>query len=314
MKCLFGRSKHIFEGNLYMDKVLVLMATYNGGKYLQEQIDSIYSQKNVDVDVLVRDDGSKDSTQRILEENSEKYNLKWYQGEHRNVQKGFFELMQKGAGLEYKYYAFSDQDDVWDADKLEIAVKCIKDIKAPALYYAGQRLVDENRTFIEDHRLNKKRSLKARFILSDFAGCTGVFNRQLLEEIIKFEPNYMLMHDTWVLRVCLCLGGVVIVDPEPRMDYRQHSGNTLGLGHSFGATLKQVKQYLYDYNIEQVTNELVRGYGERMIPEYKELCSWICEYKNNNEYRKKLLDKCNVDFCKKGLNITYWLKIKMNKL
>lgn len=98
-----------------MDKVLVLMATYIGEKYLQEQLDSLYSQQNVDVDILVRDDGSKDSTQKILEENSEKHDLIWYQGEHKNVQKGFFELMQKGAELNYKYYAFCDQDDVWDS-------------------------------------------------------------------------------------------------------------------------------------------------------------------------------------------------------
>ena len=86
-----------------MDKVLVLMATYIGEKYLQEQLDSLYSQQNVDVDILVRDDGSKDSTQKILEENSEKHDLIWYQVEHKNVQKDFFELMQKGAELNYKY-------------------------------------------------------------------------------------------------------------------------------------------------------------------------------------------------------------------
>lgn len=297
-----------------MDKVLVLMATYNGEKYLQEQLDSLYSQQNVDVDILVRDDGSKDSTRKILEENSEKHNLTWYQGEHKNVQKGFFELMQKGAELNYKYYAFCDQDDVWDADKLKIAVECIKGFNVPALYYAGQRLVDENLMFIEDHRLNNKRSLKTRFVLSDFAGCTGVFNRQLIEEIVKFEPEYILMHDTWILRVCLCLGGIVVVDPEPRMDYRQHSGNTLGLGHSFGATVKQVKQYLNEYQIERLTKELIRGYGERMTPEYRTLSEWICSYKKNIKYKKQLLDKRNIDFANSGLNITYWLKVMTHKL
>ena len=297
-----------------MDKVLVLMATYNGEKYLQEQLDSLYIQQNIDVDILVRDDGSNDSTQKILEENSEKHNLTWYQGEHKNVQKGFFELMQKGAELNYEYYAFCDQDDVWDADKLKIAVERIKGFNVPSLYYAGQRLVDENLIFIEEHRLNSKRSLKTRFVLSDFAGCTGVFNRELLEEVVKFEPNYMLMHDTWILRVCLCLGGVVVVDPEPRMNYRQHSGNTLGLGHSIGATAKQIRQYIYEYHIEEVTKELVRGYEDKMMPEYKELSAWICEYRANREYKKKLLDRNNVDFCKKGLNFTYWLKVQMNKL
>lgn len=297
-----------------MKKVLVLMATYNGEKYLQEQLDSLYAQQDVDVDILARDDGSNDSTQKILEENSKNRKLTWYQGEHKNVSKGFYELMKKAAKLEYDFYAFSDQDDVWGPDKLEVAVTTIENEKNPALYYSGQRLVDENLNFIEDHRLNDERTLRTRFVLSDFAGCTGVFNKTLLNEVIRFEPEYMLMHDTWILRVCLALGGKVIVDPEPRMNYRQHTGNTLGLGHSLGATLRQVKQYLYEYQIERVTKELLRGYGDRMIPEYKELSDWICGYRENKEYKKNLLDKRNIDFCKRGLNFTYWLKVNMNKL
>lgn len=297
-----------------MEKILVLMATYNGEKYLQEQLDSLYAQQGVDIFILARDDGSNDSTQKILEENSKTHKLTWYQGEHKNVSKGFFELMQKATKLEYDFYAFCDQDDVWDSDKLKIAVTAIKNEDNSALYYSGQRLVDENLNFIEDHRLNDERTLKTRFVLSDFAGCTGVFNRILLNEVLKFEPEYMLMHDTWILRVCLALGGKVVVDSEPRMNYRQHTGNTLGLGHSLGATLKQVKQYIYEYQIERVTKELVRGYGDRMIPEYEKLSAWICGYRENKEYKKKLLDKSNVDFCKRGLNITYWLKVNMNKL
>lgn len=297
-----------------MRKVLVLMATYNGEKYLQEQLNSLYEQQDIDVDILVRDDGSKDKTLEILRENSRTHSLRWYQGEHKNVANGFFELMQKGGEEEYSFYAFCDQDDIWDFDKLRIAVDRIENEMRPTLYYSGQRLVDENLVFIEEHKLNKERSLKTRFVLSDFAGCTGVFNKALLNEVVKFKPNYMLMHDTWILRVCLALGGKVIVDCEPRMDYRQHSGNTLGLKHSLGATIKQVKQYLYEYQIERVTKELIKGYGERMVPEYKKLSLWICGYRENKEYRKKLLDKRNVDFCKKGLNITYWLKVQLNKL
>ena len=251
-----------------MEKILVLMATYNGEKFLQEQLDSLYGQEDVEVDILVRDDGSTDSTQKILEDNSQNHRLKWYQGDHKNVQKGFFELMKIGAEKNYNFFAFCDQDDVWDKDKLIIALNSIKEMQGPALYYSGQR----------------------------------------------FEPKYMLMHDTWVLRVCIALGGTVVVDPKPRMNYRQHSSNTLGLGHSFRATVRQVRQYIYDYHVEEVTKELVRGYENQIVPEYKEVCRWICKYRENTKYKKKLLDSNNVDFCKRGLNITYWLKVKMNRL
>lgn len=101
--------------------------------------------------------------------------------------------MKIGAKKTYNFFAFCDQDDVWDKDKLKIAVNSIKGLQGPALYYSGQRLVDENLKFIENHELNSNRTLKTRFVLSDFAGCTGVFNKALIDEIIKFEPKYMLM-------------------------------------------------------------------------------------------------------------------------
>lgn len=297
-----------------MEKILVLMATYNGEKYLQEQLDSIYKQKGVDADILVRDDGSKDSTISILKDNEKKHSLKWYQGKHCNVQKGFFELMQKAVNMNYNYFAFSDQDDVWDDDKLLVAYRNICNSPGCALYYSGQRLVDENLKLIENHELNKERSLKSRFVLSDFAGCTGVFNRKLLEETIIFKPNYMLMHDTWILRICICLGGKVVIDSEPHMNYRQHIGNAVGLKHGMLATFKQVRQYIYEYQIERLTKELLLGYENKMLPEYREVANWICNYKIDKEARKKLLDKKNIDFCNKGLNLTYKLKVMMRKL
>ena len=186
------------------------MATYNGKNYLQQQLDSLYAQNNVKVDVLVRDDGSTDNTQEILQRNSKDHNLIWYQGEHKNVQEGYFELMQKASHTDAKYIAFCDQDDVWDCNKLIIAISSIKNAEVThknddlILYYSGQRLVDSQLNFIENHKLNEHRSLKSRFVLSDFAGCTGVFNQKLLKEVVKFKPDYMLMHDTWVLFVC-CL-------------------------------------------------------------------------------------------------------------
>lgn len=297
-----------------MEKVLVLLATYNGEKYLQEQLDSLYMQEEVDVHILVRDDGSTDSTIDILEENSKNHNLDWYQGDHKNVSKSFFELMQKGAETKYELFAFCDQDDVWDSNKLKIAVERINKVNTMALYYCGQRLVNDQRVFIENHELNKNRTLKTRFVMSDFAGCTGVFNKKLLEEVIKYEPAYMLMHDTWIMKVCLCLGGSVYIDTNPRMDYRQHDKNTLGLGHSFKATIKQIDQYINEYQVEKVTKELLNGYGNRMVPEYKEICSWICKYKRDWKCKKKLLDRNNVDFCKFGLNIVFCIKVILNKL
>ncbi|MEF2838225.1 MAG: glycosyltransferase [Oscillospiraceae bacterium] len=299
-----------------MKKVLVLMATYNGEKYLPMQIASLIAQKNVDLSILVRDDGSSDNTCELLEQYQNEGKIRWYTGEHVNVQKGFLELMRKAIDTDADYIAFCDQDDVWDNDKLEIAVKALSefDQSIPALYYCGQRLVDGNLQFMADHELNRKRSLETRFVLSDFAGCTGVFNRVLLREVLSYDPEYMLMHDTWVLKVCLALGGKVIVDPLPHMSYRQHGGNAVGLGRSVPAYLKQVNQYLNVYKVEPQMRELIKGYGDRMVPQYKEIARWVCEYRSNWTCRRKLLAFREIDFCARGLNLTYWLKVMLNKL
>lgn len=295
-------------------KVLVIMATYNGEKYLQEQLDSIFQQENVRVDILVRDDGSNDNTKEILENYSKNNRLKWYTGEHLNVQKGYFDLMNRATELEWDYIAFSDQDDVWDVDKLYIAIKKLNEWEEeiPKLYYCGQKLVDKDLKYISDHTLNKERSLNARFILSDFAGCTGVFNRNLLYAVLKYTPQYILMHDTWILKVCLAIGGRVFVDTGMHMQYRQHENNSLGLGSGFRGKLKQVAQYINVYKVEPQMKELLLGYEKEILPEYKEIAEDICTYRFDMKKKVKLLK--NIDFCNSGLNLTYRIKIIFNRL
>ena len=291
-----------------MKKVLVLMATYNGAKYLDEQIQSLIDQKNVELEILVRDDGSTDNTIDVLNRWKKQGKLDWYTGKHLNVQFGFYDLMEHATTKNIDYVAFCDQDDVWDNDKLCIAVenlenKCNKSI--PALYYCGQRLVDENMNFLSDHKLNEHRSLKTRFVLSDIAGCTAVFNKALLNKVLEYKPDYMLMHDTWVLKICLAIGGKVVVDPRTHMNYRQHGSNTVGLEKGIKADLKQVRQYILEYKVEEQMIELKRGYGKQIIPEYRKIVYDVCHYKKNWKCRRRLLNKANIDFCNKGLNLTY---------
>ena len=110
------------------------MSTYNGKDYLREQIDSILAQNckeqmGVSLKLFIRDDGSKDGTQKILDEYAEKYpdRISWYQGENIGVIKSFFELMEK-SDEKAEYYAFSDQDDYWHKEKLSAGIKQIKNI------------------------------------------------------------------------------------------------------------------------------------------------------------------------------------------
>ena len=242
--------------------VLVLMATYNGEKYLNDQLKSIFNQTGVLVKVLVRDDGSTDNTISILEDWSKTNNLEWYTGEHLNVQFGFYDLMVHAKNYNYNYFAFSDQDDIWDSDKLYIALQHLQeaDNLKPSLYYCGQKLVDENLNYLDTHYLNTKRNLKTKFIFSDIAGCTAVFNKDLLLKSSK---------------------------------------------------IKRANTYIFDYDLKTQMSELLAGYEKFIIPEYLEVINKIINAKKNKKY---FFDKKKFDFYDKGLNLTFRIKVLLNKL
>ena len=95
-----------------MNKILILMSTYNGEKYLSEQLNSLLLQENVNIKILIRDDGSTDNTHKILNFYSSNYpNISWYTGENKGPALSFMDLLFNAP--ESDYYAFCDQDDVW---------------------------------------------------------------------------------------------------------------------------------------------------------------------------------------------------------
>lgn len=299
-----------------MKKVLVLMASYNGQKYIDEQIQSLFRQEGVEVELLVRDDGSKDDTCAHLDKWAAETNTRWYTGEHLNVQFGFFDLMMKALESDAPYYAFCDQDDVWDADKLKIAVTRLEQItpETPALYYCGQRLVDGELNFLSNHRLNKNRSTHARFVLNDMAGCTGVFNRALLEAVTSYRPNYIRMHDVWLTKVCLALGGTLLPDPEPHMSYRQHGNNVIGLSGGLRSKLARAKMIIFESSISRQAAELQAGFGQQLVPEYRELTDAIINSKKSFKSRWRLIFNKDICFNDRGLGLTFALKVLLNKL
>lgn len=299
-----------------MKKITILMATYNGEMYLEEQLESLILQKNVALNILVRDDGSTDGTLDILKKWEKNHQLAWYSGGHTGVQKGYYDLMKNAKAYDSDYYAFCDQDDRWDPDKLETAVKELDRFPhtLPALYYSGQRLVDEALFFISDHKLNKKRDSKSRYVITDIAGCTAVFNHSLLYKVLEYEPQYMLMHDSWLYRVCISTGGNVIIDSQPHMDYRQHGKNAFGMGIGMVGKILHGMYYITKLSMEKEIREVKKGYYDQMTPEFKRLTDEVCGYKKHIRSKMMLLNKRYINFYNRGLNFTYRLKILLNKL
>ena len=210
-----------------MTKVIVLLSTYNGEKYLKEQIDSLLRQEGVEVKIIVRDDGSKDATKRILDEYQSKDLIRWYTGDNLRPAKSFFNLMDNASVADY--YALCDQDDVWDKDKLAIAVKALEGhSNIPALYCGNTRLVDSNLNTL--HVSNKW--CTGKFAESLFhnpvTGCTCVFNKQLMSLYRHSAPGYVHMHDWWIYLLCTAFNGYIYFDMSPHISYRQHENNVIG--------------------------------------------------------------------------------------
>lgn len=260
-------------------KVAILLCTYQGQRYLADQLDSFEAQTHSNWEVWVSDDGSEDGTHAILEA----YRRKWPDGRlsiHVGPGKGFaanFLSLVCKAGIEADFYAYSDQDDIWDADKLERAVRWLQTIPQhiPALYCSRTRLVDAENNEIGLSQLFSKPPSFAHAIIQNIGGGnTMVFNnaaRALLREAGADVP--VVAHDWWTYMVVTGCGGEVFYDSNPSLRYRQHDGNQLGMNITWSARLKRLLMLLEgrlkDWNDRNIA-ALLR-LENKLTPESREL-------------------------------------------
>lgn len=227
-----------------MYKVQVLLSTYNGEKYIREQLDSILAQKDVEVSVLIRDDGSTDSTIDIINDYcSRNSDIKLIKGSNMGACKSYFELF-KEADMGYDYYALSDQDDYWYEDKLAVACSKLAGIdnkeNKPLLYCCEADITDENLntsgkdTTAEEAKTSfpiKKPGFGNALIENIARGGSVVFNPTLLGMVRIDAPADCYMHDWWLYLLATCFGKA-IHDNKAYYKYRQHKDNVLGASTS----------------------------------------------------------------------------------
>lgn len=214
-----------------MYTIQVLLSTYNGEKYICSQLDSILNQKDVNVKLLIRDDGSTDSTPSILREYARTHeNVSFFRGRNHGVIASFFRLFEL-AEFDADYYALADQDDVWDEDKLITACAKLSDTdnSLPSLYCCNAVITDIKLQPIIKASAQKKLipDFKNALIENIARGGSIVFNQSLLKNIQIPMPSGVYMHDWWLYLVASCFG-TVIYDPSPHYKYRQHEDNVLG--------------------------------------------------------------------------------------
>lgn len=235
---------------MYKYKVKVLLSSYNGEKYIEKQLISILNQKDVEVKLLIRDDGSKDNTIKILSKYSEKPNIEIVYGKNIGFKKSFSKLVSiaNNDPLIYDYYAFSDQDDMWYPSKLVEECRCLDnfDNKKPNIVTCNSNIIDErdepSRLFRDFDPLYTNYNV---FFSTDFQGCSMVFNKSAIEKYSQYPPeNYC--HDNWMFLTCAILGNVCNIN-KPLFGYRIHSGNAIGVVYesSFFARIKKSLQYWF---------------------------------------------------------------------
>ena len=244
--------------------VLVLMSTYNGERFLKEQIDSILSQEGVDVRLLVRDDGSKDQTQTFLSDYASKHqNISWKACENVGFVKSFSALvgMALASDSPADFYAFADQDDIWMPHKLATAcsVLSMKDNAKPHLFTSNSMQIDA-----EGHELglfHKGPEPKFRkgnvLVFGTEQGCSMVFNRKAMELYAECEPK-LTWHDRWMYHICYFLGSVTY-DHRPLFYYRRHENNALANHHAGsleGERSKIIRVYRILFVEPPVTNHV----------------------------------------------------------
>lgn len=288
------------------DKTLILLSTYNGSKYLREQLDSLLLQK--DIDILIRDDGSVDNTIEILKEYSKlNNNISYYCGENLGYAKSFWELLKQKDN--YKYYAFCDQDDIWLENKIENAISLINDVKEdiPILYTSNVICINNSKELIstkafEGKVLNRYECLQKSIL----PGCTFVFNNKA-QTLLKQYNGFMESHD-WAAYIIINYFGKIIYDKKSYIYYRIHENNTQGIQTKLEKIKIKLKRFFTKSKCtrSRFAKDFYSCYYDKIPSKYIKSIKRLASYKDNFKAQMNLLFDKNF----KGIVFKFYICLK----
>lgn len=216
--------------------VTVIMSTYNGSKYIKNQLDSLCLQKSVSIKLFVRDDGSSDNTVDIIELYRDKFELlKIVCEENIGATASFYraaKMVDVDRNFDSDYYAFCDQDDIWLNVKLKTAIDKLQknDSSKPILYYSNLMMMNNNNELLGmliDNRNVPGSRYNALSAINTY-GCTCVFNKIALDKFCRIQSKReFIYHDNWMYSVCSFLG-MTYYDNSSYIKYRQTGSNVSG--------------------------------------------------------------------------------------
>lgn len=252
-------------------RVTILLSTYNGERYLPEQLASLRAQSWQDWRLIWRDDGSSDGTVAIMREfaaamGTEQVVELGDSGPHYGAAPSFLLLLSQAADA--PFVAFADQDDVWLPDKLTHAVAAIEAAAAgPVLYCARQFLVNHE---LRNHRLSavhEATGFPACLTQNIANGNTVVMNQEAAALVVSLQAPVATVHDWWSYIVVSACGGTVIFDPEPQVLYRLHKHNSIGRAQLMpGRALAALQRGPYIFMTTMRRHASALAAGNRLLP------------------------------------------------
>ncbi len=256
-------------------QVNVLISTYNGEKYLKEQIDSILNQTYKNIHIYIRDDASTDNTRAVLQEYMNFSNITIEFGNNIGYGGSFLSLLE--LAKEGDYWAFCDQDDVWLKNKVEIAVEWLskQDESQPCLFHSSYYNTDEDLNIIEqigepEYQYDFVRAITECIHM----GFSEMMNRALRELVLKADKNNLITHDWWTELVAMKFASVYY-SPEP-MSYHRRLKSSIS-ANTFKARFRWLsKAWKGNAEIRTCTKEFERVFGKKQNDRDYRINRWFC--------------------------------------
>ena len=222
-------------------KIAVLLASYNGTKFIEEQLKSLFDQTYKDFAVFISDDGSNDDTlikeQKFAENYPDRLFVYSRSSEKRGAKNNFLDLCKMALETDADYFMFCDQDDVWFPDKIRLTVNEMQKLEGdniPVLIHTDLSVVDSklrtiDKSFVKYRGIDPHCIMLNRLLIqNNVTGCTSMLNRALLEKGMQFkDTEKLIMHDWWFALVACLFGKIRFID-IPTVKYRQYGGNVVG--------------------------------------------------------------------------------------
>ena len=245
-----------------MEKIDILLATYNGEKYLAEQIESILNQTYKDINLIISDDNSSDSSLKIIEEYAKKDDrIKVFKQEKNlGIVSNFEFLLSK---VNSKYFMFSDQDDIWNENKVEKTLKKLQDTDSD-IVFTDLLVVDDKLNVLSNsywelkgfkNKILKSNSFEALYLNNYVTGCTMLMKREIISKVLPLPKNSKyVLHDYWIALITSQTGKVEFLN-EPTIQYRQHKNNQVGSKKKTESikTLSEIRKLFIDVKKEHFT-------------------------------------------------------------